>query len=346
LQASVNPDEYLPKLAVSLTGLGFRLAELDRSDEALTATREAVNLYRELTTARTDQPTLAGSPSSLESESAGAGTACVPVPTSPEENSIYQALQQAKRLYRELALANPEWDRPDLALSLIGLGAEFSELGRPADALSAVQEAVRIYEELAEANPHWYQPNLALAQTILGDRCSELGRPADALSAMQEAVCLYRKLAVTKPERYRPNLAASLNSLGFKFSDLNRPEEALKATREAFNLYREHSAVGPVTHPGSTSFDLNNAETLTAAQDAVQLYRALAAVNPNQYRPALARSLDNLESRLLEVHRPNDARLIQQEAAGLYTELAGQTPKGQNPDQSVRCDIGRTHDGS
>ena len=176
LQASVNPDEYLPKLAASLTNLGFRLAELNHSDEALRATREAVSLYRELTTAKTDLPTLAASPTSLEPRSANAGATNAPAPASQEKNNLYDTRQQAKRLYRELASANPEWDRPDLALSLINRSVEFSELGRPAEALSAVQESVHIYEELA-ADDLWYRPNLALAQMILGDRFAELGRP-------------------------------------------------------------------------------------------------------------------------------------------------------------------------
>jgi tetratricopeptide (TPR) repeat protein len=337
VQASVSPDWSLPKLAACLTSVGFRLAELGRPTEALTATREAVGLYRELAVAKTDQPTLASTLANIESgpedveAAADVDAANEEIPASRGETNLYRMLQQAKGLYRELAAANPEWERPDLALSLIGLGAKFSELGRPSEALAAVEEAVRLYSELAGADPIWYSPNLALAQTILGDRFSDLGRPADALSAVQEAVRLYRELAVAEPDRYRPILAASLNDLGLKFSDLDQPTEALTATREALSLYREQTAVSSGKHrpdrvdsganPQPAPFDHDNAKALTAAKDAVHLYRALTAVNPTQYLPTLVRALVNLEARLSEAGHVAEARLVAQEATSLDQEL-------------------------
>ena len=62
---------------------------------------------------------------------------------------------------RDLAAANPDRYRPDLAGSLNNLGIRFSELGRPADALPVTEEAVTIRRDLAAANPDRYRPGLA-----------------------------------------------------------------------------------------------------------------------------------------------------------------------------------------
>ena len=115
---------------------------------------------------------------------------------------------------RELAAANPDRYRPDLAQSLDNLGIRFSELGRPADALPVTEEAVAIRRELAAANPDRYRPDLARSLYNLGIRFSELGRPADALPLTEEAVAIHRELAAANPDRYRPDLARSLDNLG------------------------------------------------------------------------------------------------------------------------------------
>ncbi|SNB61500.1 Tetratricopeptide repeat-containing protein, partial [Thermoflexus hugenholtzii JAD2] len=43
-----HPQAFLPNLALSLHNLGAGLSELGRREEALTATQEAVELYRQL----------------------------------------------------------------------------------------------------------------------------------------------------------------------------------------------------------------------------------------------------------------------------------------------------------
>ena len=123
------------------------------------------------------------------------------------------ATQEAVTAYRELAAANPDRYRPDLARSLDNLGVRFSELGLPAYGLPATQEAVTAYRELAAANPDRYRPDLARSLDNLGVRFSQLGR-RHGLPATQEAVTAYRELAAANPDRYRPDLARSLDNLG------------------------------------------------------------------------------------------------------------------------------------
>ena len=63
-------------------------------------------------------------------------------------------------LYRELAAAQPDAFRPDLAMSLNNLAVRLGELGRPEDALAAIQEAVTIYRELVVRRPDAHRQQL------------------------------------------------------------------------------------------------------------------------------------------------------------------------------------------
>ncbi|MEV5560383.1 tetratricopeptide repeat protein, partial [Nonomuraea wenchangensis] len=49
------PDRYRPDLAASLNNLGVYYAALERPDEALSATEEAVTIRRQLTAAFPDR---------------------------------------------------------------------------------------------------------------------------------------------------------------------------------------------------------------------------------------------------------------------------------------------------
>lgn len=99
------------------------------------------------------------------------------------------AEQEAVAVYRELAAANPQRYRPDLAATLNNLGKRFSQLGRPAQALPALEETVAIHRELAAASPDRYRPDLAQSLTNLGEILEAAGRKADA--ARDEAAELH-----------------------------------------------------------------------------------------------------------------------------------------------------------
>ena len=94
--------------------------------------------------------------------------------------------EEAVRLYRELAAANPAF-LPDLASALNNLGIRYSEVGRRQDALAPAEEAVRLYRELAAANPA-FLPDLASALNNLGNRYSEAGSPDRGEAAWEQAI--------------------------------------------------------------------------------------------------------------------------------------------------------------
>ena len=202
------------------------------------------------------------------------------------------AEQEAVAVYRELAAANPERYRTDLAATLNNLGKRFSQLGRPAEALPAVEEAAAIRRELAAADPDLYRPDLAATLNNLSVTLSELGRLAQALAAAQEAVAIRRELTAASPDRYRPDLATSLSNLGISLSELGRPAEALPVTEET-----------------------------------VTVYRVLAAASPDRYRPDLAAALNNLSVTLSELGRPAEALPVTEETVTVYRVLAAANPR-------------------
>jgi len=256
------------------------------------------------------------------------------------------ATEEAVAVYRELAAANPDRYRPELALSLANLGVRFSELGRPVEALPVTEEAVGVYRELAAADPDRFRPELAGSLANVGVHFWELGRPADALSATEEAVAVYRELAAANPDEYRLDLAGSLSNLGTHFSALGRLAEALDAEQEAVAVYRELAAANPDRYRPDLARSLSNlgahfselgrpVEALPVTEEAVAVYRELAAVNPDGFRPELALSLSNLGVRFSELGRPVEALPVTEEAVGVYRELAAANPDRFRPDMAV-----------
>ena len=147
---AARPDAFRPALVISLNNLAGSLAALGRREEALDAIDEAV-IYRELAAAQPDafRPDLARSLSNLSGPgrpgAAGGGAGCrrpgcrhVPgtgrrpagrVPARPRGSLNNQsagwrtgrreealaAVDEAVAIYRELAAAQPDAFRPDLA---------------------------------------------------------------------------------------------------------------------------------------------------------------------------------------------------------------------------------------
>ncbi|HXL92837.1 MAG TPA: tetratricopeptide repeat protein [Streptosporangiaceae bacterium] len=224
---------------------------------------------------------------------------------------------------------------------LSNLGSRLSELGRPAEALTAQQEAFAINRELAAASPDRYRPDLAFSLANLGVTFYALGRHAEALTAKQEAVAMNRELAASSPDR-NPDLASSLNNLGVTFSELGRPAEALAAEQEAVAIRRELAAASPDRHRPDLASSLTNlgitfselgrhAEALTAKQEAVAMNRELAAVSPDRYRPDFARSLTALGHTFSELGRYVEALAAGQEAVAVNRELAAVSPDRYRP---------------
>ena len=104
-----------------------------------------------------------------------------------------QAMRDAIRLARQLAIDNPAAYEPDLAMSINNLANILSETGDRAGALVAAREAVEIRRRLAQANPAAYEPDLAMSISNLANSLSETGDRAGAIASCGEALHLYEQ---------------------------------------------------------------------------------------------------------------------------------------------------------
>ncbi|HEY76408.1 MAG TPA: tetratricopeptide repeat protein, partial [Thermoflexia bacterium] len=121
LQADRLPEGAATDRAGALNNLGIALSALGRREEALAATKEAVEHYRQLAEANPQafRPDLAMSLNNLGNVLSALG----------RREEALAATKEAVDLYRQLAQANPQAFLPYLATSLNNLGAMLSELG-------------------------------------------------------------------------------------------------------------------------------------------------------------------------------------------------------------------------
>jgi tetratricopeptide (TPR) repeat protein len=252
------------------------------------------------------------------------------------------AEQQAVRIYRELAAADPVRYRPELAASLVNLGVWVAGLAGPADAVPPTREAAGILRELADSDPGPYQADLATCLANLGIWYTEAGQPDDALAAERETASILRGLALADPSQYQAELAASLTNLGLSYSRAGRPAEADPVEREAVSIRRELAAAGPdaagpdlaaaLTNLAITQAELGRPEEAAeAAQDAVTVYRDLAAADPARHRRDLARALASLGARLGVLGEAGAAVEALGEAVSIRRGLAATDPERNRP---------------
>ncbi len=116
--------------------LSVALSAVGRGEEALEATKEAVEIRRRLAERNPDAflPDLATSLNNLGSDLSDVGRI----------EEALEATKEAAEIYRRLAEKNPDAFLPDLARSLGVLGWIFSAMERPEEAVRAFEEGLRI----------------------------------------------------------------------------------------------------------------------------------------------------------------------------------------------------------
>ena len=323
LRAQIADDR--PRLACALAHFGEALRDAGAHAEALTPTREAVELYRDLG----DHPAdLAGALTGLSVSLRALGS----------HDDAIAAARDAVQLSRDL-------DAPGLARSLTVLAAALGGAGAHAEALTAGREAVQRCRDLAAARPTRHYPDLATdlaadlaaALAAMSTSLRELGALDEAATVTREAVRLYRDVAANSAERHGPDLARSLTDLGAVLRETGAHDEAVTASRAAVQRYQDLAAARRNQHLAEFVRSLGVLEvclrdvgsytaSLIAARDAVRLNRELAARDPARHTPDLARSLTRLGISL-RGRRPYEESLAPGvEAVRLNRELAAADP--------------------
>ena len=232
LQRLANDAADESERAGWLVRLSVRLGDLGRREEALSASEQATDIYRQLAQARPDDaflPYVAGSLLNLSESLGDLG----------RREEALTAIQQATDIYRQLAQARPNTFLPQFAASLNNLSTHLGDLGRREEALTAIQQATDIYRQLAQARPDAFLPQFAASLNNLSNCLGDLGRREEALAAIEQAVTIRRQLSQARPGAFLPQFAMSLHNHSLRLSDLGRREEALAAIKQAMGIYRQ-----------------------------------------------------------------------------------------------------------
>ncbi|PWI05028.1 hypothetical protein DIZ27_41795 [Streptomyces sp. NWU339] len=141
-------------------------------------------------------------------------------------NEALTSGRQALQVWRDLTSTDPAHE-PELAGSLINLGAFLSEVGRQEEALTATQEAVAIRRRLATDNPAAYEPDLALSLSAWASvRYEARYDMPEALRATVDAVEIYSKLVTAMPARFISPLRNVVSLQADLFRSLGHLREA------------------------------------------------------------------------------------------------------------------------
>jgi tetratricopeptide (TPR) repeat protein len=191
--------------ANSLNTLSARLSAQARYEEALTAAREAVAIWRQL---ENDRPGwrlyIALSLNNVSINLANLG----------HFEEALAAVQEAVGINRQLVADESNVAHlTELARSLHTLSLRLVELRRYNGVPAAIEEAVEIRRALAKSSPEKLS-DLADSLYILSRQRAIFGSGEDALVAMEEAVKVLRRLATVDPDSFAVRLAVSLEAAG------------------------------------------------------------------------------------------------------------------------------------
>ncbi len=190
-----------------------------------------------------------------------------------------KAYDEALKIRRQLAEANPKVYLFQVANTLNNLGTLYRDQNRMDNARKAYEEALKIHRQLAETNPEAYLPEVAGVLDNLGIVYRAQNRMDDARKAFEEALKINRVFAETNPERFLPYVVKTLNNLGMLHIAQDRRGDASMVFEEALRIQRQ-----------------------------------LAETNPKIFRREVARTLNILGSLYAKQNRTDDARKAYEEA--------------------------------
>jgi tetratricopeptide (TPR) repeat protein len=284
----VSDDSPSPGyLAAALHMHSIRLAALGRTEEAVAAMAEALEIGRERAAADQDDE-------SRSLVAASLNDASTLLARLGRHEDALAALTEAVEIDRELAATDPDEFRRDLAGALSNQSLWLARLGRYEDALAALTEAVEIDRHLAEARLD-DESRSALAGSLnnLRGALGPLGRREEALAAITESVEINRKLAAGRPDEFSRELAVVLSNQSGALVDLGRHQESLASITEALGISRRLATARPEQLRPELAGTLltywlrlgrlgRHEEALAAITEAVEIRRELTADCPEE----------------------------------------------------------------
>lgn len=223
--AEARPGRYVVELAMSLSDLSGRLAEVRSFPRSLALVEESVDLFRALEEAN---PGMFRSFLALALSNLSARLAEV-----DRAEDALAAIGESVALYRAAAEEDGDESRAELARALRNQGAHLQNEGNSAEALAPLEEAVTIRRALADTSPDAFRPILAGSLSALATCLADLDRGEEALRASDEAVRIQTELAAARPDAFLRDLLRSVDARVYVLESVQRPEEARATAEEA-----------------------------------------------------------------------------------------------------------------
>lgn len=233
---AINPDAYEHDLALALSLVGNCRQVLGQLEQALAPTEEAVDICRRLTArnAAAYEWTLA---TALDNLGARLTNLSLVRQIQPSAAAV-DYTEEAVRIFRRLAAANPGRFERDFARGLGNLAARLMDVGRLDEALAVAREGLALRRRLAEENPAVHRfllgSDMAGLATILVARGEQLD---EAARILEEAIGIYREAVPANPAEIEPQLARWLLTLALTIRHMpGEQEHARRAVSEAVNI--------------------------------------------------------------------------------------------------------------
>ena len=326
--AATNRSRLAGTLVVRSACLGF----MERREEALSAAREAAEVYRHLASEQRDVygPAFANSLRAFATMLRANGRV----------DEAVGAAKESVLINRQLVQVNSGDDlRLELAAALVCLATAQEDAGRTEEALATLNEGRAIFDNVSHfsAQTSLWQKGVFLAN--YSRLLSLVGRRNDAMEVGTQTVSIYRSLVEAEPGAFTNGLASALYNLGKAASELGDRQGALTAMEESAELFRALSSSGAAGEPGPELPSVLNALSCLykdlglreaardSAEEAVAEFRSLARKSPARFMSDLSQALYNLSNRLGDIGLKDAAFSAIEESAGIYRRLASERPE-------------------
>lgn len=321
----VNPDLYLPGLAVSLNNLGLVHNEKDEMVWAEQEYREALDIRRALL--KVDATRY------LSDVSQSLLTLAI---LHQKKNEFVQAekeYQEALNIRRTLAKTDPSRYLSDVAQTLIYLGDLHTDKNAFVQAEQAYEESLKIYTVLEEEAPSQYLPWIALALNNSALLYKEKNELTMAEQKFKEALEIRKSLAELNPFMNLSTVSETLNNLAIVHHAQKNLWQAEQEFKESLEIARSLASIKPYAYLHAVAATLGNLSVLHSdknelieaeqeLQESLTIQRTLANSHPSVYLPNVALTLNNLASLHIAKKELVLAEQALKESVKLYKQLA------------------------
>lgn len=218
------------ELGAAVVNYATTLLHSGRTDEAVVAIKEAIEIYRHLAASNPKRwsYSLAGSLSNYGDI----------LRSNHQSSSALVPEKEAVTIFRRLFRAG-ELDPEDLGGALQNYAGSLDSSGKLREAQAPIAEALQIFRDLAKEQPTKFSAKLALALNTHGIIQSRAGNDHAALLSAKEAVLLYRRLYAADEDAFQEFLAGALWNYAGCVAVVDSQAAAIALAEEAVGLFRE-----------------------------------------------------------------------------------------------------------